>query len=105
MNSSDIKPVRSEALDNRKRRNIGGVAYFLFLYWGPINLGGLVYLVYGSLMLLAISKKRAQNFVGRISFLEEENLFNEDSKRRNLWSLEEKTKFIDKEIRKLWDFK
>jgi len=103
LNSSDIKPVRSEALDNRKKRNIGGSSLLFISLLGLINLGGLVILGLWFFNASGYQQETGQSFVQRISFLEEEissmKAVNEDS----INSLEEQTKFIDKEIRKLWD--
>ena len=103
MNSSDIKPVRSEALDNRKRRNIGGSSLLFISLLGLINLGGLVILGLWFFNASGYQQEAGQSFVGRISFLEEEIDSMKIANGEILGSLEEKTKFIDKEIRKLWD--
>jgi len=103
LNTSDIKPVRSEALENRKRRNIGGSSLLFVSLLGLINLGGLVILGLWFFNASDYQQEAGQSFVERISFLEEEidsvKIVNEET----LGSIEEKTKFIDKEIRKLWD--
>ena len=103
MNSSDIKPVRSEALDNRKRRNIGGSSLLFVSLLGLINLGGLVLLGLWFFNASGYQQEAGQSFIGRISFLEEEIDSMKIANEETLGSLEEKTKFIDKEIRKLWD--
>ena len=103
MNSSDIKPVRSEALDNRKRRNIGGSSLLFVSLLGLINLGGLVLLGLWFFNASGYQQEAGQSFVERISFLEEEIDSMKTVNEETLGSLEEKTKFIDKEIRKLWD--
>ena len=103
MNSSDIKPVRSEALDNRKRKNIGGSSLLFVSLLGLINLGGLVILGLWFFNASGYQQEAGQSFVGRISFLEEEIDSMKIANGEILGSLEEKTKFIDKEIRKLWD--
>jgi len=103
LNSSDIKPVRSEALDNRKRRNIGGSSLLFVSLLGLINLGGLVILGLWFFNASGYQQEAGQSFVGRISFLEEEIDSMKIANGEILGSLEEKTKFIDKEIRKLWD--
>ncbi len=103
MNSSDIKPVRSEALDNRKRRNIGGSSLLFVSLLGLINLGGLVILGLWFFNASGYQQEAGQSFVERISFLEEEVNSMKIENEETLDSLEEKTKFIDKEIRKLWD--
>ena len=103
MNSSDIKPVRSEALDNRKRRNIGGSSLLFISLLCLINLGGLVILGLWFFNASGYQQEAGQSFVERISFLEEEIDSMKIANEETLGSLEEKTKFIDKEIRKLWD--
>ena len=103
MNSSDIKPVRSEALDNRKKRNIGGSSLLFISLLGLINLGGLVILGLWFFNASGYQQETGQSFVQRISFLEEEISSMKAVNEESINSLEEQTKFIDKEIRKLWD--
>ena len=103
MNSSDIKPVRSEALDNRKKRNIGGSSLLFISLLGLINLGGLVILGLWFFNASGYQQETGQSFVQRISFLEEEISSIKAVNKESIDSLEEQTKFIDKEIRKLWD--
>ena len=103
MNSSDIKPVRSEALDNRKKRNIGGSSLLFISLLGLINLGGLVILGLWFFNASGYQQETGQSFVQRISFLEEEISSMKAVNKESIGSLEEQTKFIDKEIRKLWD--
>ena len=103
MNSSDIKPVRSEALDNRKKRNIGGSSLLFISLLGLINLGGLVILGLWFFNASGYQQETGQSFVQRISFLEEEISSIKAVNKESIDSLEEQTRFIDKEIRKLWD--
>jgi len=103
LNSSDIKPVRSEALDNRKKRNIGGSSLLFISLLGLINLGGLVILGLWFFNASGYQQETGQSFVQRISFLEEEIKSFKALSEESISSMEEKTKFIDKEIRKLWD--
>ena len=103
MNSSDIKPIRSEALDNRKKRNIGGSSLLFISLLGLINLGGLVILGLWFFNASGYQQETGQSFVQRISFLEEEISSIKAVNKESIDSLEEQTKFIDKEIRKLWD--
>ena len=103
MNSSDIKPVRSEALDNRKKRNIGGSSLLFISLLGLINLGGLVILGLWFFNASGYQQETGQSFVQRISFLEEEISSMKAVNEESIDSLEEQTKFIDKEIKKLWD--
>jgi len=103
LNSSDIKPVRSEALDNRKKRNIGGSSLLFISLLGLINLSGLVILGLWFFNASGYQQETGQSFVQRISFLEEEISSMKAVNEESIDSLEEQTKFIDKEIRKLWD--
>jgi hypothetical protein len=103
LNSSDIKPVRSEASDNRKKRNIGGSSLLFISLLGLINLGGLVILGLWFFNASGYQQETGQSFVQRISFLEEEISSMKAVNEESIDSLEEQTKFIDKEIRKLWD--
>jgi len=103
LNSSDIKPVRSEALDNRKKINIGGSSLLFISLLGLINLGGLVILGLWFFNASGYQQETGQSFVQRISFLEEEISSMKAVNEESIDSLEEQTKFIDKEIRKLWD--
>jgi len=103
LNSSDIKPVRSEALDNRKKRNIGGSSLLFISLLGLINLSGLVILGLWFFNASGYQQETGQSFVQRISFLEEEISSMKAVNEESIGSLEEQTKFIDKEIRKLWD--
>tara|TARA_B100000678_G_scaffold4266_1_gene3664 strand:- start:88 stop:741 length:654 start_codon:yes stop_codon:yes gene_type:complete len=103
LNSSDIKPVRSEALDNSKKRNIGGSSLLFISLLGLINLGGLVILGLWFFNASGYQQETGQSFVQRISFLEEEISSIKAVNEESIDSLEEQTKFIDKEIRKLWD--
>jgi len=103
LNSSDIKPVRSEALDNRKKRNVGGSSLLFISLLGLINLGGLVILGLWFFNASGYQQETGQSFVQRISFLEEEISSMKAVNEESIDSLEEQTKFIDKEIRKLWD--
>jgi hypothetical protein len=103
LNSSDIKPVRSEVSDNRKKRNIGGSSLLFISLLGLINLGGLVILGLWFFNASGYQQETGQSFVQRISFLEEEISSMKAVNEESIDSLEEQTKFIDKEIRKLWD--
>jgi len=103
LNSSDIKPVRSEALDNRKKRNIGGSSSLFIALLGLINLGGLVILGLWFFNTSGYQQETGQSFIERISSLEEEISSIKTVNKESINSLEEQTKFINKEIRKLWD--
>tara|TARA_Y100001949_G_C15965450_1_gene321338 strand:- start:87 stop:743 length:657 start_codon:yes stop_codon:yes gene_type:complete len=103
MNSPDIKPVRSEILANRKRKNLGGSSLLFIFFLGLINLAGLIVLGLWFFNASGYQQETGQSFIERISILEEQVSSLKDTSKDSLESLEQETKFLDKEIRKLWD--
>ena len=99
----DIKPVRSEAMASKSNRPIGGASMLFTATLGFINLGGLVLLFFWFFSTSDNQQQAGQNFIERISVLEEsldeQNQQNQDI----IESTEQDLKFINKEIRKLWD--
>ena len=99
----DIKPVRSEAMVSKSNRPIGGASMLFTATLGFINLGGLVLLFFWFFSTSDNQQQAGQNFIERISVLEEsldeQNQQNQDI----IESTEQDLKFINKEIRKLWD--
>ena len=71
MNSPDIKPIRSETLANRKRRNIGGSSLLFISFLGLINIVGLVVLCLWFFNSSGYQQEVGQGFIARISMLEE----------------------------------
>ena len=103
MNSPDIKPKRSETLINTKRRNIGGSSLLFISLIGLVNFIGLLILGLWFFNSSGYQQEAGQNFVERISLLEEKTSTDQDLKNESILSLEDDIKFINKEIRKLWD--
>ena len=103
MNSPDIKPVRSETLANKKNRNIGGSSLLFVSLLGLLNLAGLVILGLWFFNTSGYQQETGQSFVQRISFIEEQISSMKDSNQDSISSLEEQTRFLNKEVRKLWD--
>ena len=99
----DIKPVRSEAMASKSNRPIVGASMLFTATLGFINLGGLVLLFFWFFSTSDNQQQAGQNFIERISVLEEsldeQNQQNQDI----IESTEQDLKFINKEIRKLWD--
>ena len=103
MNSPDIKPIRSETLANRKRRNIGGSSLLFISFLGLINIVGLVVLGLWFFNSSGYQQEVGQGFIARISMLEEKFSTEENINKELIKSLEEEVNFLNKEIRKLWD--
>ena len=99
----DIKPERPEASSNKGSRRTKGGGILLSSALGMINLIGLVILFLWFFNTSGNQQLAGQNFIERISFLEES--FNtqtniiEDLNQ----NLESELKFVNKEVRKLWD--
>ncbi len=99
----DIKPERPEASSNKGSRRTKGGGLLLSSALGMINLIGLVILFLWFFNTSGNQQLAGQNFIERISFLEES--FNtqtniiEDLNQ----NLESELKFVNKEVRKLWD--
>jgi hypothetical protein len=103
LNSPDIKPKRSETLANTKRRNIGGSSLLFLSFIGLVNIIGLLILGLWFFNSSGYQQEAGQNFVERISLLEEKVSTDQGLKNELILSLEDDIKFINKEIRKLWD--
>ena len=102
-NDSNITPVRSEAMLNNPRGNIGGGSRLLLFFLGFINLIGLFVLGLWFFNTSYYQQQTGQGFVERISFLEENVAKNSQVNEESLDSIELEYKFLEKEIRKLWD--
>ncbi len=101
--NKDIKPQRPEVSSNReKRRTKGGV--FLFSSMLTIlNLIGLIILFLWFFNTSGNQQQAGQNFIERISLLEE-GLSNQEIQMEDLaQNVDSDLKFVNKEVRKLWD--
>jgi len=70
---------------------------------GLLNLAGLVILGLWFFNTSGYQQETGQSFVQRISFIEEQISSMKDSNQDSISSLEEQTRFLNKEVRKLWD--
>ena len=99
----DIKPVRSEAMSNRSSGRVGGASMLFTAALGVINLGGLVLLFFWFFNTSGNQQQAGESFIERISTMEESLSKQELQNQEIIESAEQDVKFINKEIRKLWD--
>ena len=99
----DIKPIRSEAMASKSNRPIGGASMLFTATLGFINLGGLVLLFFWFFSTSGNQQQAGQNFIERISILEESLDEQTQQNLEIIESTEQDLKFINNEIRKLWD--
>ena len=99
----DIKPVRSEAMVSKSNRPIGGASMLFTATLGFINLGGLVLLFFWFFSTSDNQQQAGQNFIERISLLEEGLVTKEAQIDELAQNLDSDLKFVNKEVRKLWD--
>ena len=105
MNSPDIKPKRSETLINTKRRNIGGSSLLFISLIGLVNFIGLLMLGLWFFNSSGYQQEAGQNFVERISLLEEKTSADQDLKNELIFSLEDDIKLSDLAEKNDLDFK
>ena len=102
-NNQDIKPVRSEAVSNRGQRRIKGGSLLLSSTVTIINTIGLILLGLWFFNTSGSQQQAGKSFIERISMLEE-NIYAQSNKVDELIDTNSQDlKFINKEIRKLWD--
>ena len=102
-NNQDIKPVRSEAVSNRGQRRIKGGSLLLSSTITIINTIGLILLGLWFFNTSGSQQQAGKSFIERISTLEE-NIYAQSNKVDELIETNSQDlKFINKEIRKLWD--
>ena len=99
----DIKPERSEGLLNKSRRNIGGGSRLIVFFLAIFNLVGLMILGLWFFNTSDYQQQAGQGFVERISLVEEKLENNSTLNKEVIDSIESQSKFLEKEIRKLWD--
>ena len=99
----DIRPVRSETISSRSRKSVGGSSMLFTATLGFINLAGLVLISFWFFNTSGNQQTAGQGFVERISTVEEA-LFQKNIEMEELIdSMDQDLKFMNKEIRKLWD--
>ena len=102
-NNQDIKPVRSEAVSNRGQRRVKGGSMLFSSTITIVNTIGIILLGLWFFNTSGSQQQAGKSFIERISMLEE-NISIQSTKVDNLIETNSKDlKFINKEIRKLWD--
>ena len=102
-NNQDIKPVRSEAVSNRGQRRVKGGSMLFSSTITIVNTIGIVLLGLWFFNTSGSQQQAGKSFIERISMLEE-NISIQSSKVDDLTETNSQDlKFINKEIRKLWD--
>ena len=99
----DIKPQRPELPSNRKTRRTGGGGFLFSSLLLVLNSIGLIILFLWFFNTSGNQQQAGQNFVERISVLEE-RLAQKDQQINILSEeVDADLKFVNKEVRKLWD--
>ena len=102
-NNQDIKPVRSEAVSNRGQRRVKGGSMLFSSTITIVNTIGIVLLGLWFFNTSGSQQQAGKSFIERISMLEE-NISIQSIKVDDLIETNSQDlKFINKEIRKLWD--
>ena len=99
----DIKPVRPEPASNRGQRKTRGSGVLFSSTLTVINSIGLIVLFLWFFNTSGNQQQAGQNFVERISLLEETSEITQDQLDEFRGELDDDLKFVNKEIRKLWD--
>ena len=101
--SQDIKPIRSEAASNRGRRRIKGGSMLISSTITIVNTVGLILLGFWFFNTSGSQQQAGKSFIERISMLEESISIQSNKVDDLLETNSQDLKFINKEIRKLWD--
>jgi len=102
-NNQDIKPVRSEAVSNRGQRRVKGGSMLFSSTITIVNTIGIVLLGLWFFNTSGSQQQAGKSFIERVSMLEE-NISIQSSKVDDFTETNSQDlKFINKEIRKLWD--
>ena len=99
----DIKPVRPEASSKKGNRRIKGGGFLFSSILTILNLVGLIVLYLWFFNTSGNQQQAGQNFIERISSLEESYDQQVDTIKDLNQSLDSELKFVNKEVRKLWD--
>ena len=101
--NQDIKPVRSEAVSNRGQRRVKGGSMLFSSTVTIVNTIGIILLGLWFFNTSGSQQQAGNSFIERISMLEE-NISIQSNKVDDLVQTNSQDlKFINKEIRKLWD--
>ena len=99
----DIKPERPDLSSNRRARKTGGGSFLFSSLVLILNSIGLIILFLWFFNTSGNQQQAGQNFVERISVLEERLAQNDQQINILSEEVEADLKFVNKEIRKLWD--
>ena len=99
----DIKPERPELPSNRKTRRTGGGGFLFSSLILVLNSIGLIILFLWFFNTSGNQQEAGQNFVERISILEERLAEKDDQISVLSEEVDADLKFVNKEVRKLWD--
>ena len=99
----DIKPVRPEASSKKGNRRIKGGGFLFSSILTILNLVGLIVLYLWFFNTSGNQQQAGQNFIERISNLEESYDQQVDTIKDLNQNLDSELKFVNKEVRKLWD--
>ena len=99
----DIKPERPDIFSGRSTRRTRGGGFLFSSFITILNLAGLIILFLWFFNTSGNQQQAGQNFIERISSLEE-SLANREEQIEDLTqNIDADIKFVNKEIRKLWD--
>ncbi len=101
--NQDIKPIRSEAVSNRGQRRIKGGSMLFSSTITIVNTVGLILLGLWFFNTSGSQQQAGKSFIERISMLEENISIQSNKVDDLLETNSQDLKFINKEIRKLWD--
>ena len=101
--NQDIKPVRPEVSSSREKRRTKGGSFLFSSMITILNLIGLIVLFLWFFNTSGNQQQAGQNFIERISVLEESYTAQEVLIQDLAKDVEADLKFVNKEVRKLWD--
>jgi len=101
--NQDIKPVRSEAVSNRGQRRIKGGSMLFSSTITIVNTVGIILLGLWFYNTSGSQQQAGNSFIERISLLEETISIQSNKVDDMIETNSQDLKFINKEIRKLWD--
>ena len=101
--NQDIKPIRPDTSSSRENRRIKGGGFLFSSMLTTLNLIGLIILFLWFFNTSGNQQQAGQNFVERISFLEESLLSSQSYVDKLSAEINSDLKFVNKEVRKLWD--
>ena len=101
--NQDIKPVRSEAVSNRGKRRVKGGSMLFSSTITIVNTIGIILLGFWFFNTSGSQQQAGKSFIERISMLEENISIQSNKVDDLIKTTSQELKFINKEIRKLWD--